>query len=107
MRYQYYFPKQGTVKCVSHYEGRKVEALAKCDPKDTYNDEVGQNLARARVDVKISDKRVKRAEKKYAEAREAAMAAHEYEMRMRDYYRAAQKEQKQNKKTLKDMLKKI
>ena len=56
------------VVAVSTYAGRTVRGVAKCDPRDNFSLEGGKKLAAARCNVKIAEKRAKRAEKKYAEA---------------------------------------
>ena len=56
------------VAAVSTYAGRFVRGLAKCDPKDTPSIEKGKQIAAARCNLKIAEKRAKRANKKYAEA---------------------------------------
>lgn len=46
---------------VSTFAGRDVKGIAKCDPRDTYDEAKGVALAEARCDNKICKKRVKRA----------------------------------------------
>lgn len=61
MRYNYY--RQGnTVICVSRYNGKRVKATAKCNPEyDKFDFEIGKQIARLRVDMKIQEKKIKRA----------------------------------------------
>lgn len=67
MRYRFY-TFDNKILCVSSYAGKSVKASAKCDPTDEYDFEKGKELAKARCDVKISSKRLKRANQKLQEA---------------------------------------
>lgn len=46
---------------VSKYAGKPVRGIAKCDPNDLYNGVFGERLAKARCDLKVSEKRQLRA----------------------------------------------
>lgn len=85
MRYRYYSDSKKRVYCVSTYAGRTVRACAVCSPHDTFNEEAGQALAKARVDTKIAEKRVKRAQAKYAYACELLKDAMSYVDKMQSY----------------------
>ena len=77
-RYKYYnYEKNGhkMTVCVSSYAGRSVRGKAICAADDTYCENAGKDLARARCDLIIAEKRAKRAEHKYAEAIEAVNKA--------------------------------
>jgi hypothetical protein len=52
------------VIAVSSFAGRAVRGIAKCDPTDEFSFEVGKNLAEARCNVNVAEKRAK-----YAAAR--------------------------------------
>ena len=91
MRYKYY-TSDNKVICVSHYAGKPVRGIAKCDPKDTFNLDTGTELATLRCDKKIAEKRVDRAKMRYKAAVEAVKRAQEYERRMHDYYTESAKE---------------
>lgn len=67
MRYQYYTDSNNTVHCISHYAGKPVRATAKCAPEDKFDFEIGKALAKCRVDIKVAERRLKRAHDKYAE----------------------------------------
>lgn len=56
------------VIAVSSYAGRPVRGKAICAPDDIFNEEDGIALAKARCDLKIAEKRLKRADRKAAEA---------------------------------------
>ena len=70
-RYKYYnYEKNGRkmIVCVSSYAGRPVRGKAICAADDNYDEEAGKDLARARCDLAIAQKRAKRASSRYAEA---------------------------------------
>lgn len=56
------------VICVSSYAGKNVKGYAKCSDSDVFDLEKGKKIAQARVDVKIADKKCKRAQQKFADA---------------------------------------
>lgn len=89
-KYKYYqFKNENggtTVSAVSTYAGRTVKGYAKCDPRDEFDIEKGKELAAARCGVKIANKRVARASRKYMEAARAATEAQAYFDRMKQYY---------------------
>ena len=62
-KYKFYVTKD-TVIAVSSFAGRRVKGVAKCDPRDSFDLEKGKELAAARCDAKISNKRYKRANEK-------------------------------------------
>lgn len=45
------------VKAVTTYKGSPVMAIAKCDPADTFDLQVGTNLATLRLEQKVAKKR--------------------------------------------------
>ena len=61
--------------CVSHFAGKPVRGFAKCNPIDQFNLEKGMRLAQLRCDAKIAEKRIKRAQQKFAEASNAVVNA--------------------------------
>ena len=87
-RYKF-FNSENTVVAVSSFAGKLVRATAKCDPRDTFSLEDGKQLAAARCNEKISKKRLKRAERKLAEACAAVIAAERQYDYMRGYYEKA------------------
>ena len=58
--YDYVDKKTGAhiVKAVTMYAGRPITAIAKCDPEDVFNLELGARIALKRLDLKIANKRV-------------------------------------------------
>lgn len=85
MRYRYY-AFDNKIICISSYCNKDVKAYARCSPEDTFNFEVGRDLARARCDYKIALKRMKRAKTEHAAATKAVKSALEYQERMQGYY---------------------
>ena len=74
------------VEALSSYGGEIVRGVAKCSPEDTFDLEFGMQLASARCDLKVAEKRVKRATKKYSEAANAHMATSKRLSKMQDYF---------------------
>lgn len=73
----------GSVRCpavvaISTYAGKNVKGYAKMHPGDEFNWEKGRDLAIARCNAKIADKRHKRAQKKLAEAQVLMAEAAKY-----------------------------
>lgn len=58
------------VKATTNYVGQKMFAIAKCDPTDEFNQEFGEKLAIARLNVKVAKRRVALAEERAAWAAE-------------------------------------
>ena len=85
--YQFKNEKGGlTIVAASTYAGRTVKGYAKCDPRDEFDIEKGKKLAAARCSVKIANKRVARASRKYLEAADALYTAQVKFDEMRQYY---------------------
>lgn len=63
------------VIAVSSFARKHVRGVAKCDPADTFSFEVGKELAIARCDCKIAEKREKVARKKLEAAKKALLMA--------------------------------
>ena len=78
--------EKGLVVAVSTYAGKNVKGIAKCDPRDTFDFEKGKELAIARCNAKIAEKRKKRAYAKKCEAEEILIAANRYMEAMLTYY---------------------
>jgi hypothetical protein len=89
-KYKYYqFKNENggtTISAVSSYAGRKVKGYAKCDPRDSFDVETGKQLAAARCNAKIAEKRVNRASAKYLEAQRQLADAQAFFKRMSVYY---------------------
>jgi hypothetical protein len=74
-RYKIFRDGKGKVIVASSYAGKIVRGVAKCNENDTYNEDTGIALAAARCDVKIADKRIKRAQAQYDAATRAVNEA--------------------------------
>ena len=74
------------VIALSTYAGKKVRAVASCDPRDTFSLESGKKLAAARCAVKVAEKRWKRANKKLREADIQCLEADLHYESMKEYY---------------------
>lgn len=74
-----------TVSARSTYAGRTVKGYAKCDPRDEFDVEKGKELAAARCNARIAEKRFKRAQKKVAEAQAFVDMAQKYLAEMESY----------------------
>lgn len=70
MTYKFYTDNKHICKVTSTFAGAKVTGVAKCDPRDTFDKNIGFEIAKARCDYKIAKKRAKRAMNKCAEAEE-------------------------------------
>lgn len=68
MRYHFYTNNENLVVCTSTYAGRVVRGVAKCSPDDVFDYEYGCQLAKARCDLKVAEKRIKNARNRLFEA---------------------------------------
>lgn len=59
-RYNIYYNDNQCI-AVTRYAGKNVRAVAKCDPADVFNGVYGERLATARCEVKVAEKRQRRA----------------------------------------------
>ena len=83
---KYKFYKRGNdIIAVSTYAGKTVKAYAKCDPRDSYDEQAGKELAAARCNAKIADKREARARRKVMEAQAQLDAARQHYEKMTQY----------------------
>ena len=84
-RYRFY-DNGSKVVAVSSYAGRPVRGVAKCDPRDHFSLEKGRELAKARCDVKIAQKRAERSERCYNKALHELELAKNRVAQMQDYF---------------------
>ena len=84
MRY-FYNVSDNKVVCVSHYAGKPVRGIAKCDPSDEFDAETGRKLSQKRCDVKIAEKRLARATERLEDAVAQLNAARDLVNRMTAY----------------------
>lgn len=57
-RYHFYTTGKTTI-CTTHYHGATVRATTTCHDDDIYDAEHGEDVAKAKVDVKVSNKKLK------------------------------------------------
>ena len=103
--------KDGTVTkvtvAISTYGGKLVKGVAKCVSTDSYDPEVGKKLAAARCDFKVCNKRLNRAEDKYAEACVSLENLKTYVRKMGNYYNDAMDEYDESLNRLKKLEKEL
>jgi hypothetical protein len=63
------------VIAISTYAGKTVKGVAKCDPRDSFDEATGVKLADARLNAKVAKQRKAMAEKKFAIAQRELAAA--------------------------------
>jgi hypothetical protein len=84
-RYTYYTNGQ-KVFAVSTFAGKPVRGTATCSPDDEFSLEKGKEIAAVRCALKIANKRLKRASKKYHEADNAVLEAQQHYENMARYF---------------------
>ena len=75
-----------TVVAISTYAGRTVKGKAKLDPRDEFNMEKGKEIAAARCNARVAEKRARRARLRLEEAEKQLKAASRHYEKMRSYY---------------------
>lgn len=80
-----FYTSNNKVIAVSTFAGRPVRGIAKCNPEDTFSLEDGKALAMARCNEKIAEKRLHRAQRKFAEALSAQIEAKRLYDKMKKY----------------------
>ena len=93
-----------TVSARSTYAGKTVKGYAKCDPRDEFDVEKGKELAAARCNARIAEKRFKRAQKKVAEAQAMVEMAQKYLVEMESYLADAANDMKDANDYVADMV---
>lgn len=109
MRYRFYeFIDKNTnqmcIAAVSSFAKKDVRAVAKCDPSDTYDYELGKKIATARLDSKIADKRCKYSGKRLREALRVLKDAQREVDKMLTYRAKAIEDQERSEKVLDDLM---
>ena len=84
-KYRFYFGENKVI-AVSTYEGKTVRGVAKCDPRDNFDIELGKQLAAARCNQRIAQKRKMRARKELNKALESYYGAEKRVDAMNLYY---------------------
>ena len=83
------YQSDNKVIVVSRFAGKAVRGIAKCDPNDLFNGVFGEELAKARCDLKISTKRQRRACELAVQALEQLKAAQARVDRAMEYVKEA------------------
>lgn len=73
--YQFYKDNAGSIIAVSTYAGHTVRGKAKCHPADSYDEELGKQIAANRCNVKIANKRYNNLFRQYIKAEQEKDAA--------------------------------
>ena len=106
-RYRFY-TSDNKVIAVSTYAGKNVRGMAKCDSsEDTFSLEYGKELAMARCNEKISEKRLHRAQKRFAEAVDNYIEAKRFYEKMKSYLEDSEVEYANANKELEEILSKL
>lgn len=85
MTYKFYTDNKHICKVTSTFAGVEVTGVAKCDPRDTFDKNIGFEIARARCDYKIARKRVNRALEKHEQAIRKEKKVSRYRGKMGQY----------------------
>ena len=68
-KYRFYCNSETkTIVCTIFYKGKTIRGVAKCNPKDEFNEEAGKRLAYLRCKYKLMKTKFKRAKKAYNDA---------------------------------------
>lgn len=93
-KYKFYSDGKGKIIAVSSYAGKTVKGTAKCDPRDTFDEDYGKECAAARCSAKIAEKRLKRAKLEQKKAVLAVDAAMRRIQKMNEYVADSERELK-------------
>lgn len=74
------------VIALSTFAGRVVRGMAKCDPRDDFDPNIGERIAATRCALKIAKRRSTLAWKKYTEAKRAFNNGKQYLKAMQNYF---------------------
>ena len=92
-----------TIVALSTYAGKVVKGIAKCQPGDNYDFEKGKQLAAARCDTKVCQKRLARAQKKMHTLANAVEEVNRQYAKVCSYYDDAVKEAFEASKRLREI----
>lgn len=84
-KYRYYVAGHKVI-AVSTYCGRTVKGVSICHPDDKFDLELGKKIAAARCNVKVAEKRARRAEQKDNEATRKVIEAEKHKAAMLEYH---------------------
>ena len=89
-----YYYHDTDVIATTNYCGKPVRAVAKCNPEDEYNRQFGEDLALARLNLKVAKKRRARSFAQMYAAAEAHEKARDFYHEMCEYNATAIQEVK-------------
>ena len=84
-KYKFYSDGANKIVAVSSYAGKTVRGVAKCDPRDSFDKNKGEELAQARCNFKVATKRFNRAISEVEKAKQAVIAAQKKVEKMKSY----------------------
>lgn len=102
--YKYYTDNASIVVAVSTYAGKKVRGVAKCSSEDKFDLEKGKQLAATKCNLKIAEKRKKRANKKYHIIMNKLIKMNKEFADVYDYYKNANQALKEAKTELEKLI---
>lgn len=88
-KYKFFTDGVHRIIAVSTYAGHTVKGIAKCNPDDEFDVNLGKKIAEARCAKKIAEKRYKRAVERYEEAVKIEHDAMKHFNKMCQYLRDA------------------
>ena len=89
-KYTYASDANGNIYAISTYAGKTVRGVAKYNPNDKFDEQIGMELAAARCNQKVAKKRYARAIKKMNEAQMQLILAQDYLTKMENYLVASE-----------------
>ena len=104
-KYKIFKSKDNKVIAVSTYAGKTVKGVSKCDPRDSFDQTFGEDLAIARCSHKIAKKRAKRAKAEQAKAIKSVDAAMRKMQKMNKYVMDAESEVHTTADAINDLMK--
>ena len=102
-----YYYHDTDVIATTTYCGKPVRAVAKCNPEDEYDRQFGEDLALARLNLKVAKKRRARSYEKMYAAADAHREALDFYYEMRNYNDAAIQEVKDAEAALKFIMEQV
>lgn len=102
-----YYYHDTDVIATTTYCGKPVRAIAKCNPEDEYDRQFGEDLALARLNLKVAKKRRARSYEKMYAAADAHREALDFYYEMRNYNDAAIQEVKDAEAAIKFLMEQI
>ena len=84
-KYKFYSDGANKIVAVSSYAGKTVRGVAKCDPRDSFDKNKGEELAQARCNFKVATKRFNRAISEVEKAKQAVITAQKKKKKMESY----------------------